>query len=826
MSQLSRIFQESLTKFKKRRYVSLKKDFVYDRYSFGDIHDYSLKLITLFKENKIKKGDMIGICSYNCPQYFYSYIACVFSGVTLVPMDFSSSEELMDKFIEKTNAKLLITSVKKITNLKIKKYYVEELDEILKDKKPGKITLTKEDDLLEIMFTSGTTGEPKGVMIKHQNVYTNVLAALDCFWVGKNDNFLSIVPMSHILEQLLFLAVSIKGASITQLRSRRGSEIVKALEKEKPTMLAAVPAFFNLFKRKIEEKAKEKNKLDKLNKMMDIASFLSFPMRRKLFKKVHTVFGGRLNTVICGGAALPVDTEIFFEKIGIKVINGYGLTETSPLLTGNQVNNKKHGSAGMAVKGVKLKISKQGEILAKGKNITLGYYKNPEATKKLFTKDGWLKTGDIGDIDEDGFLFIRGRLKNMILKQNGLNVYPEDIEKILDKEPLIKESCVVGVKKGNDSIITAAVLLSEKTSKEEIQKTIDKVNKKLETHQKIQDFAVWKKKDFPRSFSMKVKKIEVLKTLETNSNVKSESSDQLINILSTISHVDSKKITENSKLYSDLGFDSLKVIELGSMIEEIIRVEIDEYLIDTKTTVDDLRKMIEKGKQEKAEKKISKRMFKKIFMPIRAVFPEFMYGLASFYFTKVTVKGRKNLNGINEPIIIIFNHTSHLDAHVISKHLPVKIRSRVATGAAADYFFKDSKKIKDWLLARFFRYFMGAFPVARDGKETKSSLKKTFEYIQEAVDNGWNICLSPEGTRTRTGEVGKFKAGIGLIVKETGYKVLPIKLRGLFEIMPPGKNLPVKRGPAEIKFGKLISFPSSASPTEITNELEKVIREM
>ncbi len=826
MSQLSRTFQKSFKKNKKRRYVSLKKDFVYDRYSYKDIQDYSLKLITLFKENKLKKGDKIGICTYNCPQFFYTYIACAFSGIVLVPMDFSSSEELMQKFIKRTEAKLLITSVKKITGLNIKKYYVEELDEILDEKKLGKLSLTKESDLLEIMFTSGTTGEPKGVMITHENVYGNVLAGLDCFEITKKDSFISIVPMSHILEQLLFLAVTFRGARITQLRSRRGSEIRKALEKEKPTMLAAVPALFNLFRRKIEEKAREQKSLEKLYKMMDLAQILPFSLRRKLFRKVHKVFGYRLNTIICGGAALPVDTEIFFEKLGINVINGYGLTETSPLLTGNKLNNKKYGSAGMAVNGVRLKISEQGEILAKGKNLTPGYYKNPEATKKLFTKDGWLRTGDIGEIDEEGFLFIRGRLKNMILKQNGLNVYPEDIEKVLDKQDIIKESCVVGVSKGDDKIITAVILLSRKASKSEIKKAIEKTNEKLETHQRIQDYVVWKQKDFPRSFSMKVQKNKVLEAVENKEHVKTESKDLLIHILSTILHTESGKIKETSKLYKDLGFDSLKVIELGSLIEEVMGIEIDEYLIDINTTVSDLRNLIEKGKQETQEKKISKRMFKKIFVPIRAIFPEVMYAFASLFITKIKVKGRKNLKKINEPVVIIFNHTSHLDAHVIAKHLPVKIRSRVATGAAADYFFKESGKLKDWLLTRFFRYFMGAFPVARTGKETKASLKKTFEYIQEAVDHGWNISLSPEGTRTRTGKMNKFKEGIGLIVKETGYPVLPIKLRGLYDIMPPGKKLPVKRGPAEIEFGELVRFSGTASPIEITQKLEKIIREM
>ncbi|MBT3721276.1 AMP-binding protein [archaeon] len=825
MSQLSRSLKNTLIKFKNKRLVSLKKDFVYQRYTYQDIHNYSLKLITFFKENNIKKGDKVAICVYNSPQYFYTYIACMFSGVILVPMDFSSSNELMKKFIDKTKTKLLITSVKKIVNFKIKKVYVEELDEILEPKPKGKIQLTKEDDLAQIMFTSGTTGEPKGVMISHGNIYSNIIPALKFITIKPSDRAISIIPLSHIFEQTIFLGMTLMGASTTHLRSRRSSEIRAALNKEKPTIIAAVPAFFNLFKRRIEEKAKEKGKYETLQKTLKLASSLPRIARKIIFKDIHKVFGGKLNLIICGGAALSVQTEEFFENIGMNVINGYGLTETSPLLTANKINDKKIGSAGKVIGGVELKLSKQKEVLARGKNITPGYYKNPSATKKLI-QNNWLHTGDIGEFDEDGFLFIRGRVKNMILKQNGMNVYPEDIEKILDKEQLIKESCVIGLNKGTDVIITAALLLSKKASNKEIQKVIDKTNKKLEFHQKIQEFIVWKKKDFPRSFSFKVKKVDVQKTIESKTHTHTQSKDEIIHILSLISHIDASIIKENSNLYSDLGFDSLKTIELSSMIEELLRIEIDEYLIDSKTTVKDLKELVVRGKQEEKERKVSKRMFSKFFIPLRAVFPEFAYLFGSMYFSSIKVIGKKYLNEINEPVVIIFNHTSHLDAQVIGKHLPAKIRSKSANGAAADYFFKDSKKIKDWLKTRFFRYFLGAFPVARVGKETKSTLKQTFEYIGEAVDHRWNISLSPEGTRTRSGKMNPFKSGIGIIVKETGYPVLPIKLKGLYDIMPPGASWPVKKGPAEIEFGKLIRFKSLDTPVEITQKLEKVIRNM
>ncbi len=823
MSRLVNTLKNAFIKYSKRNLVTLKKDFVYDRYTYKEIYDYSLKFITFLKKNKIKKGDRIAICSYNCPQYFYVFIGCLFSGVVLVPIDFGSSQNLIKKFMKKTNCKLLINSKKKVIDTK--KYYVEDLDYVLENTKKSKINNNiKEDELIQILFTSGTTGDPKGVLITHENIYSNLLPAIKVLKINKTYRLLSLLPLSHIFEQVAgFLGVAMVGARTVHLRSRRSSEIVKVMQKEKVNCIITVPAFFMLFKDRIEEKAHAGGNYDKLEKMLEIASKLPVKIRRLIFKKVHKVFGGHLTKVISGGASLPIETEQFWENIGVKVMKGYGLTETSPVLTLVSENDRKLGSVGKSIPGVRLKLSKENEILALGKNLTPGYYKNPEATSKLFDK-GWLRTGDVGEFDNENHLYIRGRVKNMILKPSGLNVYPEDIEKIVDKQPEVKESCVIGVEVHNDVIITGVLMLNKKLSEKQIKQIIQKINEKLEFHQKIQDYVIWKKKDFPRTLTLKIKRRDVVKEVENKTHIHTKSKDELIHLLSELSHVDAKDIKKNSTLFSDLGFDSLKVIELSTLIEERLKVEIDESLIDSKTTVSILRDLIKKGKDASKEPKLNSKIFWQIFKPLKIIWPELAFLFVSRFITELKVTGTDNLKK-HDQVIIVSNHTSHFDAPVLTKHLPIKIRTKLATGGAADYFFKK-ESIKDKLVASFFYYVLGGFPMVRDEKESDISLKTSFGYVGEIIDKGWSLGLAPEGTRSRTGKMNPFKNGIGIIVKEVQLPVIPVKINGLFDIFPPGSRYPVKKGPVSLKFGKPIYFDHDLTPIEITKQLENIIKKM
>ena len=827
MSKLAGVLQNSLLKYKKKTLVSLKKDFVYDRYTYGQIYDYSLRFISLLKQNNIKKGDRIAICSYNCPQYFYTFLGCIFSGVIIVPIDYGSSPKLVRKFMEKTECKLLITSKNKIIRTKIKKIFVEDLDDILKTRKQGNINKNlREHDLVQILYTSGTTGEPKGVMLSHENIYTNTTSALTRIVINKNYQLLSLIPLSHVFEQVAgFFGVIFSGAKTTQLKSRRPSEMVKVMQNEKVNGIITVPAFFILFQKKIEERAKKAGNYRKLQKTLKFSRKFPFFIRKLIFKKIHKVFGNKLEKVVCGAAPLPLETELFWENIGVRVVKGYGLTETSPVLTVSNERKNILGSAGQAIPGVRLRLNEKKEIWALGRNTTPGYYKNKKATEKLY-HGRWLRTGDLGEFDDKGNLFIKGRLKNMILKPSGLNVYPEDIEKALDKNPEIKESCVLGISHGQDIITTAVLLLEEKIPNKEVKKIISETNKSLEFHQKIQDHIVWKKKDFPRTLTLKVKRRDVESEVKKKTYLHTESEDELIQILAKLSYLNSNEIKENSKLFCDLGFDSLKVIVLSTYIEEKMRVEIDEYLINADTTVKNLRDLISQGVDQSKRLKLNEIMFSPIFYPLKILISEIAYFSASRFYTSVNVKGRENLKKIKTQFILTPNHASHLDFPTMARFLPIRHRVRMGMGAAADYFFKTGS-LKSEIISRSFSYCLGGFPLSRIKKgRSDSSIKQSFEFIGKIIDRGWSVALSPEGTRSTTGKINKFKPGIGIIVKESRLPVIPVKLKGLHEILPPHSRWPKKRGPVEIIFGKPIYYSSDMSAVEITKHLENTMRKM
>jgi long-chain acyl-CoA synthetase len=801
-----------MEKHRDRLFVTFKGDFVYRRYSYNKILDLALRFITFLKEKDIRRGDCIAVCTYNSPQYFYVFLGCMFHGVTLVPIDYASSPELIKKFYMKTRCKMIVTSVHKILGLK--RVNTEELDDILSSRRPGKVNMdVGDDDLLEILFTSGTTGDPKGVMLTHDNIYSNLTSVLKIIKITRRYRLVSILPLSHVFEQVAgFLGLIEGGASTIHLKSRMSSEIVKVMKKEKITAIVTVPAFLILFQRRIEERA------GYIRKMVDFGYHLPIFLRRALFRRVHKGLGNNLKHFICGAASIPIETERFWEAMGVKVLKGYGLTEASPILTVTRENERVLGSVGKRIPGVRIKLGKDNEILASGKNITKGYYKNPDATKKIF-EGMWLKTGDIGEFDDDKNLYIRGRIKNMILKPTGLNVYPEDIEKVLDKERSIKESCVLGIEKGNDVIITAVLLLKEKLGEKDIRKLIERTNSELEEHQKIQDTLIWKKKEFPKTLTLKIKRHDVKKEVEDKTHSKHDSKDDLISLLSEMCHMDVSMIDDKSRLYADLGFDSLKIIELSTLIEERMRCEIDESRIDEKTTVNNIRQLIKEGKKHY---ELHTRMFSPLNIPIKAAALNLLYLVYSRNMKRILISGYP-LKKLAGQYIFVLNHTSHLDAPLLGKMLPKNIRYKTASGAASDLFFQE-KRLKHRLLQRFF-FAMGMFPVARE-KEDKRSIKETFDYIGEAIDRDWSIALAPEGTRSPDGKIQPFKNGIGVIIKETNLPVVPVKIRGLYEIMPREARFPKGKSDVEMIFGNPILFSKRSSPIEITKELENIMREM
>ena len=409
----------------------------------------------------VKKGDKVAILSLNMPQWGIAFFATCVLGAVVVPIlpDFHPNE--IKNIIQHADVSVIYVSetlrskldpIAGITTIYIEEFHVSsdiqqpvyaDFDEQL-----FQYPIVEEKDLCSIIYTSGTTGKSKGVMLSHKNIVWTAQQS----WIIQNivpgDRFLSVLPLSHTFENTLGLILPIKyGASVNYLRKPPvASVLMAALQQVRPTIMLVVPL--------IIEKVYKGKILPEINRKFITRFLYKIPASRKLLhkvaaKKLFESFGGQLKFFGIGGAKLDDNVERFLMEGGFPLAIGYGMTESSPLLAGAGVGKTRFLSTGQPVEGVQLRIAnpdpktKLGEIQAKGENVMLGYYKEPEITKNAFTKDGWLKTGDLGYFDTDGNLFIRGRMKNMIIGSSGENIYPEEIESLINRMEYVVESLVV-----------------------------------------------------------------------------------------------------------------------------------------------------------------------------------------------------------------------------------------------------------------------------------------------------------------------------------------------------------------------------------------------
>lgn len=436
--------------------------------TIGDVLEQTRALRKLLSKKNVKKSTRVAILGDNSPQWGVAYLAVGSMGAVNVPIlpDFHKSE--VHHILRNSEAKVLFISSKlshkvQENDFKDLKHvivlddqelelsgktvttFTKAIEEGKSIKNNGDFADVKEDDLLEILYTSGTTGHSKGVMLSHKNIISNAVAALNMINITASDKLLSILPMSHSYECTAgFVTPFIVGAKIYYLKGLPTAQtLLPAVAKIKPTIILSVPL--------IMEKVYKKKVLAEINSKAVTKFLHNNPLSRKLVhkiagKKLYEAFGGNLRFMVFGGAATPPEVEQFLEEGGFPYITGYGLSETAPLLTVNPVGEQRKGSAGKMVQDVQLRIDDAdpktgiGEIVAKGPNVMQGYYKNEKTTKETFTPDGWLKTGDKGYIDKDGYLFIKGRSKNLIVGPSGENIYPEEIEFHISQNNFVLES--------------------------------------------------------------------------------------------------------------------------------------------------------------------------------------------------------------------------------------------------------------------------------------------------------------------------------------------------------------------------------------------------
>lgn len=528
--------------------LGIKSNLGWRELTFRGLGLLSRRLANYLIKIGVNKGDKLAILSESMPEWGAALFASVLSGAITIPLDVKLTIYELTSILNDCKPKVLIVSNAHLeVGLKLKET-ISSIEHIIilddsgsNNAYPSLYNIPYENDskwrhrasnkTAIIIYTSGTTGNPKGVEISFKNVMAQVNSVSQCFDLGVNEKLLSILPMNHLLELTVgFLTFLSQGTSIYYSQSLKPKDLFSIIRDKKITFMLVVPAFLKLLKSSIETEVKNlspfKQALFKFN--YKIAKFIPFySVRKFLFKSVHKRIGAEFKGCLLGGA--PIDPAIgnFFETIGIIVFEGYGLTEASPVVAANTIKHRKLGSVGRPIPDVEAKIDEAtGELLIKGNNVMKGYYNQPELTAQTIDPDGWLHTGDIARIDKDGFIFITGRIKSMIVLNGGKKVFPEEVEAVMEKSPKFAEICVFGAKRsggqkdGTEDIYIAIVpsqeVLDIAKDDEEVNKIVRAevklLSERLSSYKKPTNIII-AKGPFPRTSSRKVKKEEVKKEL-------------------------------------------------------------------------------------------------------------------------------------------------------------------------------------------------------------------------------------------------------------------------------------------------------------------------
>jgi len=481
--------------------------------TYADVQKRVLGFAGYLQAQQVKHGSRLLIWCPSRIDWLVAYLGTLLAGMVAVPLDVSSKEDFLRRIAETTEALFLITTQKQYKGLKEPPVPLIDMDALPQaDFDATLAASTDENELAELVFTSGTTGQPKGVMLSHKNIVSNALAALAVIDINANDRALSILPLSHMFELTIDMALLAKGASILYARTLTPDTLLKLLGSQHVSCMVLVPQALQLFLGGIEREVRRQKREKAWETLHRVAAYLPFGLRHYLFGTVHKRFGGHFRFFVSGGAYLPPKLGNRWENMGFRVLQGYGATECAPIIAATPVHEHNLVSVGKPLPGVAIRIGDDKEILVHGPNVALGYWKNPEATTLAF-QDGWYHTGDLGSIDAKQDMYLKGRKKNLIVLANGMNVYPEDIENIFATVPGVRDAIVIGLVEEEQDPQVHSILLVDDPGK--AKAIVQQVNKQLASHQQVRGFTVWPHEDFPRTHTMKVKRQDILTLLPT-----------------------------------------------------------------------------------------------------------------------------------------------------------------------------------------------------------------------------------------------------------------------------------------------------------------------
>jgi long-chain acyl-CoA synthetase len=813
--------------------LHIKRGGSYTTWTFAEFHRDLNRLASVLIKNGLGKGQTAAVIGENSPEWVIAFHAILLTGACTVPIDPNIPPAEIESIISITGARVVFCSPlynDLFRSLKEKHCSLRQIVALdvfgagkestiyhyLRDGDPGREAFKGDfapDDPMVIIFTSGTTGRAKGVVLSQKNYTAVANHAIPRMGLVPEDTVLSVLPLHHVFGFAAGAGGPLCGGmGVVFVPYLKGPLIIEALRDKAVTMLPAVPKMISLFYESVIHNVKKKGTVvSALFSVMQGLSALGGKtigrgFRRSLFSSVHKGFGGKLKLIISGGAALGRKYWNGFSLMGFNIIEGYGLTETFGPITVCPAGDARLGSVGPALPENEIRIADPdrdgiGEVLLRGSCVFLGYYKNEKLTKEVIDGDGWFHTGDLGRLDADGFLYIMGRKKDVIVLDTGKNVYPDELEDSYSLSPCIEEIGVFGVIKDGMEIVAAAIVPSKDIRKrytvrqagDLLHQELVRIGRSLPVHRRISDFVVVYQ-PLPRTTSRKLKKPELLKIYHSirRKNVSGDrpaledhlsvmemalmETDEYHGVIESIGviapDVDRSVINPRTHFEIDLGLDSLHRIELLSSIERTFTITIPEDVFDKMETITDLVSLVKEQKLENRPTSVERVLdLKERILTIPYVLPVPAHRSGFLHSAVRSFAGAARPQAVYDeplsaeggPYLFVSFHHSPSDAFRILQALPRRI-------AETTLFLSEGVKYP-WLPHACCLQNMIELKKSDDPIET---IKVSLAVIR----GGKNLILFPEGGIFPSGRPAEFKPGIGLVAHETAAAIVPVRCAG------------------------------------------------
>lgn len=800
------------------------------------------------KKHGIEKGDRVMIWGPNCAEWMAAFWGCLLLGAVAVPMDDGATSAFVLRVIQDAGVKLMAVSRRKPhVQDDMPTLFMEDLADTFVDAVTAWAALNptiERTDIAQILYTSGTTGEPRGVVLTHGNFLANLeplekgIAPYRKYerWFHPL-RFVTLVPLSHVFGQFMTLFVPpLLGATVVFELSANPSEIMRTAKRERATALISVPRMLDLLRSSLFREFESSGKALWLQKTLQKSKEKKFLRRVWMFRQIHRRFGWKFWAFISGGAALNSDTEEFFKRIGHAVVQGYGMTETASLISLNHPFRAAEGSVGKILPGREFRLAEDGEILVCGENVASGYWrKETQQAEKAETEnnaghDGWLRTGDIGELDAEGNLRFRGRKKSVIVTAAGLNIYPEDLEAVLRKQDRVRDCVVIPLQRGGNAE-ACGVLLMEEQSEDAARLAIECANRSLAEYQRMQSWITWPQLDFPRTATGKPRLSEIAKqTVEILSkpdvSPKSDSAtDEISALIAKISRGKNRSVS----LEQDLNLSSLDRVELLSALEEKFHVELNETAFAAAKTTADVEQLLQQPGSRRTEYAYPRWTQNPLVKLWRLAVYYSLVWPATQILGHPKIVGRENLKDLRGPALFVSNHiTRRADIGLILAALPRRYRHSLATamggetlremrnpGADVFLFKRWAYQLGYWLVTSLFN----VFPLPQF-----SGFRESFRFAGESIDRGYSILVFPEGevNNSETGEMIPFRNGIGLLAESLRVPIVPMRLDGVWGMKREGRRF-AHPGEITVHIGSPVEFSLDIPPEEVSFQLQNLV---